>query len=422
VTAESSMRAELEQYRADALLLLVGENPLPNLVAARLLAKPKATIGLVYSSGLNHLKTALMRKLRAEGYAVKEINVVESSPQQIYEAVRAWVRPLAGRADVVIGLHYTGGTKAMSVHAYRGVEEVCTQALRESARGQQIYFSYLDPRSISLEIVGTDRDQNPVNSRPIPVRSLVKLNLSEMVELHDQTLHTFLSDASWNATAAALAMFHSREETASEWRDWCEKFLRDRSRRSGFHHPETLRHTPLVDMPPAILRTLCEEVGITEQATLGDLPIPRDWSSIEDVARWFDGSWLEHYVFTQLRQLDESFALEDCRLSIRVPLGRGSGDFELDAACVKGYQLYAFSCTTSSNKQLCKGKLFEVLERARQLGGAEARCCLICCSDAPMTVADDVAGLRRDEIVRVYGRGDLLNLRGKLAEWLRYTS
>jgi hypothetical protein len=40
-----------ENYKVDHLFLLVGENPLPNYVAARLLLNDKGTIYLVHTTG-----------------------------------------------------------------------------------------------------------------------------------------------------------------------------------------------------------------------------------------------------------------------------------------------------------------------------------------------------------------------------------
>ena len=40
-----------EEYRSDFLFLLVGTNPLPNYVAARLLAQPDATVYVLHSDG-----------------------------------------------------------------------------------------------------------------------------------------------------------------------------------------------------------------------------------------------------------------------------------------------------------------------------------------------------------------------------------
>ena len=52
--------------------------------------------------------------------------------------------------------------------------------------------------------------------------------------------------------------------------------------------------------------------------------------------------------------------------------------FEFDVAATRGYRLFALSCTASSDKDLCKSKLFEAFHRARQMGGDEARVALLC--------------------------------------------
>ena len=47
---------------------------------------------------------------------------------------------------------------------------------------------------------------------------------------------------------------------------------------------------------------------------------------------------------------------------------------------VKGYQLIGISCTTANEKKLCKSKGFEIILRARQIGGDEGKAILICCA------------------------------------------
>jgi hypothetical protein len=66
-------------------------------------------------------------------------------------------------------------------------------------------------------------------------------------------------------------------------------------------------------------------------------------------------------------------------------------DFELDVVAVLGYQMLAVSCSLSSDQPSLKRKAFEVLHRAKQIGGDGARTLLIC-SLSPR----DAEGLMQD--------------------------
>src|SRR5581483_10428667 len=114
----SDTLARLEPYRTDNLILLIGTNPLPNYVAARLLCAPRGKIHLVCSSGTASIAERLEKKLALDGLHFERRPVLsESRPQEIFSAIREMVMRMHG----TVGLHYTGGTKAMSVHAYRAV-------------------------------------------------------------------------------------------------------------------------------------------------------------------------------------------------------------------------------------------------------------------------------------------------------------
>src|SRR5438067_1281339 len=108
--------------QVDHLILLVGGKPLPNAVAAKVLARPDTQISLLHSREgaliADRLNTWLTQHAGRQRAEPKEIR--EADPVSIINGTRE--RLAAGRG-ATIGLHYTGGTKAMSVHAYRAVEE-----------------------------------------------------------------------------------------------------------------------------------------------------------------------------------------------------------------------------------------------------------------------------------------------------------
>ena len=59
--------------------------------------------------------------------------------------------------------------------------------------------------------------------------------------------------------------------------------------------------------------------------------------------------------------------------------------FQLDVIVINGYHLTGISCTCSSDKDLCKIKGFEIIQRTRQIGGDEARSILITRADHSTT-------------------------------------
>ena len=93
--------------------------------------------------------------------------------------------------------------------------------------------------------------------------------------------------------------------------------------------------------------------------------------------------------------------------------------FEFDVAVMRGYQLFAFSCTTSTQRSLNKKKLFEVFMRARQMGGDEAHVALVggyADADGLLREVNEEWLAPRD-MIRVFGPKDWPDLEHKIAEW-----
>jgi hypothetical protein len=90
----------------------------------------------------------------------------------------------------------------------------------------------------------------------------------------------------------------------------------------------------------------------------------------------------------------------------------------MDVAAMRGYQLFAISCTTGTGKSECKSKLFEAVVRARQLGGDEARIGLVSFHKDPGALQQEVERrLLMDGKVRVWGPDQLPQLADYLKQW-----
>jgi hypothetical protein len=172
-------------------------------------------------------------------------------------------------------------------------------------------------------------------------------------------------------------------------------------------------------------------LGVMGEALLLQTVKEQGLTTLESACKWLDGEWLEHYVLQQVQKIPKEFAIHDSATSfwIKNPINPKNTKFQFDVAFMRGYQLFAISCTTIDRKFDCKSKLFEAFIRARQLGGDEARVALVCCvnqADANALETEIVNVLnptpdsgKRDYKIAVFGRDDLLNLSERIAEWIR---
>lgn len=93
--------------------------------------------------------------------------------------------------------------------------------------------------------------------------------------------------------------------------------------------------------------------------------------------------------------------------------------FELDVVAMRGYQLFAVSCSVDDTNKLLKSKLFEAYVRARQLGGDEARVALVCGSDDPAGLEEQIKQtLHSQGHIMVLGKQHWPNLAAKLQQWI----
>lgn len=379
---------DLSEFQTQNLFLLVGTNPLPNYVAARLLLKPGGNLYLVHTAKTDTIANRLIAVLKLEKNPIK-ILVNEAEGDNIFAQVCKYAPKYAtGGHDV--GLNYTGGTKTMAVHAYRAV----VKGNRPDA-----VFTYLDARSLRMVI-----ERQGQAALSVPVALEVKPDIQTLLALHGYTLkHDLVQEPKWPEICQALAC------NGMQWRDWC-----DRNLRSGPHTPlrkkEELKKVAL----PCV-----KGIKWDGSSMLGELAVL--WSEeVDKLAQWLDGKWLEHYTLWALKKIAPECQIHQVGMNVE-PKER---NFEFDVVAMRGYQLFALSCSTQSKKGELKLKLFEAYVRTRQMGGDEARVGLVCC--APKDNADSNPAAIQSEIeetwdaqgkVRVFGAEHLPELPAYLKDW-----
>lgn len=427
----------ISNYKVDHLFLLVGNNTLPNYVSAQLLAEASSQIFLVYSEGVQgqyeRMQTLLGEgdhKNTGKGYKIFPIQVKEANPKDIRNQVSKAARSLTG----TIGINYTGGTKTMAVHAYNAIQQEAVKATS--------YFSYLDARTLSMVIEGGGLSYPQV----IPISRELQLSIGELLGLHGIEAESS-TELQWPKSAAAIAKAHANQADHKAWQGWIAKtFFREpiwpafdetESKeeacknwiRQTFVHQEYKRRRwkskgmlgkTSFELPNSLKNVateLAKEANFELPITMRDIMKKGGFRKADKFGKWFEGLWLESFVLTQALELKDKGVIDSIAANVDTS---GTPDFEFDVAMMRGYQLFALSCTTSDDKRLCKSKLFEAVSRAEQMGGAEARVGLVSCFDDPSVLQNEVKDLLGEKRVRVFGRQHLLDIKGELKKWLEH--
>lgn len=301
------------------LVLLIGSNPLPNLVAAIALKEQVSKYWLLHSEGTystkqysENLKKAIQEKISESEnqIEIKSLSNISSS-----RSIESDLQNLNIDTNEHVYLNYTGGTKAMAVHTYRYLEK---------RFNDNFSASYLDARN--FEIVFDYGANENINQ----LREKVHLSVQDILAIHNYKILSYKEELEGQQIINYISDIIS-----------------------------SLQENPSIDIPN----------NITDK-----FPIQSDIDK-NDVE---GGKWLEKLIFLKLEEWNKRQSSD--KISIGHTLYAQNDNnrlFELDAFVLFGYQLIAISITKSKDKDKVKKRAFEVYHRAKQIGGDEAKAILI---------------------------------------------
>lgn len=466
----------LKAKQVDHLILLVGGNPLPNAVSGRVLLKPDGTITLIHSDGKYgtfNIAQNLQNWFTKQGFKPATlVGVRESDADSITMAIQNALKTVSH--NFVVGLNYTGGTKAMAVHAYRAMERWAKERL-----ATQPIYTYLDARTLSLIVDPPHPDQGKHY-----VGRAMKIELDDLLSLHGwswkepPTTQPFLP-----LISEALRQVYLDTNALQIWEKWKQDILiancakdDDKEKRETLFiklretlnlcnaEEDTKQALEYIEQfalknsdeqikwrPNGKLRAirlpwptdpLLKDLTVTMQQELGNSnsqlnlaeAAKRCGKDLEDICDWLKGGfWLETVALQTLKAIEHEFHLHSVSMNLlpRLPSSPPKSSlFEFDVIAMRGYQLFAFSCSTDTDSPKNKGgkarlkkRLFEAYIRARQLGGDEARVALVCCADKPDELEREMyRALDAEGRIKVFGQEHLANLTAYLQAWIEEQS
>lgn len=369
---------EEKKFFFNNLVLLIGTNPLPNLVVADYFLKenPKLKkIWLIHSKETDKQADQLEKVLnerwnssRQNLFPLQKISLSDvSSASSIRNDINQ--KMLDELKDGKrIHLNYTGGTKSMSTHVYWILKE-----LKEA----ETEFSYLDARTFRL----ISDEKGIIES---DMRKKVSLTFDEMIRLHGFERKNKPKDFLF---LDALKVFQDLIENEKLGEFYTTgghdrtMFLDDKGNIS-----ETIKKISessknrLKEFKPnatlmSVINQMPGEYRLFNEAGQFNEKIAN--KKFEAAVKFLDGEWMEVYLANILREnlIQDNIEIEQ-NWEIKKPDWPSDLYFELDVVLLNGYQLTGMSCTTDKSKSLCKSKGFEIIHRTRQIGGDESKAVL----------------------------------------------
>jgi len=399
------------------LLILVGTNPLPCYVSLKYYLIKNQNLRNVYlicsekNSENNQAGTdkfAENIKELANSEIVKIVRIKNSENYNNIVSILNKELKISVFEDVM--LDFTGGTKVMGIATNKFLNSIKVNTL----------LSYLSSKSFKL--IGENGDFLTDD-----LRNEISITLEQLITLHnfrwknaphdqkendykEHNNHYFDLFSEANNIFTDLIKTNSLNEyyksysrknfeydadsfnkEASKLKDKDEDPVKEAARQEGKNKSLIKKTTHLKNIwQELIISGKLLEVNncLNEECKLFDskgslkenLP---DNKVVEKVIEYFDGDWLEHYIFNIILTsiVDEKIKLYfNCNIE-KMPLENNERqklwDFQLDLALIKGYELTGVSVTSANQKDLCKSKGFEVFLRTKQIGGHEAKAILI---------------------------------------------
>jgi hypothetical protein len=311
---------QLEPYRTNHLFLIVGANPLPNFVAALLLSRKGGTIRLLHSKGTEEVKNLLEQaiKNRVLGATVIPHEIDEARGHKIYKKMKEIIEKIKDTSSgQSVGLHYTGGTKAMSVHIHRAFKDGMPEGIA----------SYLDARTISLDI---DDQDEPIRLNLMNMD--FSINLEELISLHGYFPPEIRQTPFQTDLYREIILVYSKEESLRAWRKWVQSGLQSL--------PDTDKYPPLKSIREKF-DELCGGKAYPELLA-GHL----GYTKLPNCRNWLEAKWLEQYTLKSIADIAEKCQIRSYSINLELKNSRNRV-LEIDVAAVKGYQLFAISCKVS---------------------------------------------------------------------------
>ena len=356
------------------LIFTVGTNPLPVWVAwyhlshLSKLKPPSNEVRLVHTKGTMNEKKRLVTHCQGANF-LGDISTSPGNPGTVRTDVKVILKGLnPGITDLHV--HYTGGTKVMSVETVAALEYNLPNGIR-------LDTSYLDPRGPNGPTIVDSNGRALVPD----TRCNIPADLKRVANLNGFTLAPFVHQY---------------------WQ----------------HGRPARKNCP----PPAILDQQQEAIGrnVLHQMGTGALGTVKS----------------EHFEYAAYVALKDALGNIETHNATRgnydlfhsVNVRRTGANqtdphFELDVVAGLGYQIVVISCTLNNEQASIKEKGMEVILRARQLGGDEARAIVLC--QGTTQAAKRVQAELHDEVgtagtpLQVWGTDKWRGLPSKLENYLR---
>lgn len=317
--------AGLSQFIGKPMVCFISEQPMPNMIAIKLLKPSRLIIIHTDEEKLKRYVQILeVYAKRIVPSAKVAVDVTKPySVQDTYATVARWIRELGKSVTVNV----TGGTKIMSIGAYRAAIDSGAVPV------------YVDPKGDRLVNLNDEAD-----ALPAPSMSVAEILFGHGAEIKEEKTHKFLS----NPATGEMGKYLVKE--AANWNVLNNEYFHKQLEKDK---PE-YRITPKPHECGPFARILREfkNTGFLSTVKIDNGRLV--FSVPDDAARnwlWDKGVWLEAYVFSVIREL----GFQEVRAGVKLVWSQSGSTpptNELDMLVSVGTRLTGISCKFSGKTDI----------------------------------------------------------------------
>lgn len=393
--------------KSDVLFLIVGTNPMPNVISIVNRIKENGQLYLIHSHeddtkfSTEKIAKELIKILNEKFNCMKVKSIAVDKLKEtsmIFELKNRFSELNVGSDDnKTIELNYTGGTKLMSSTIYgyfkRKLRKENNDIILSYLDSEKDIFVYEEMQNGEVRVVEEKIEEQKI-SRIFTIKDIINshgLNYDK-----DKTDIKFLN--------VALDIYTKFEAlTLDEKYIWLKEMniiLGDyfKNKKQGNNH--------------LIMEFLQKYSNHSEIEQIKDL-------KIKEAIDYLIGESLEEYIFCILQSLKNDREIDDFIWSYEQQITDIMANIEIDFVIIKDTKNYLLSVTLCEEESECKLKLYEAKTRGEQLAGDETRIGFICLYKSYMELRellDEDINYSKNLVIAI---DNFTGVRNKILQWVR---
>lgn len=420
--------------KSDMLYLIIGRNPLPNLIAASTRVKVGGKITCIITGGedgTESIYTNLKKVIEKKNMNINFdcITVSTSDWKNDQERLRKEFEKSVNDREV-FELNFTGGTKVMSSSACYIFKEVCEG---KSADG---ILSYIDGEKETIFYESTLKSEwNYKHEDLKKLDETFHITLNDIVNVHMGDEHIEHNEKPYDELLGEKIFNYFVDCDSDKWEkgiDFLQQFYSDDYKK--LVNKVKNKNANKRDTKAIEIINKMKENGTAFNKRLN---IFEDVSDIDDLAiknkkidfRFIEairGKWFEDYIFKIMLELKDENVIEDVVNSFKLfKKNEKSQEIEshceIDLVAYRKYRLFSISITSEEKECDAKKKLYEIKLRGRQLGGEENKIVFISLCPQSKPLADECRNVwDGDELknILIIGVDKFKNIKNELKDFI----